>query len=228
MIGTENATNRGPAPWRRWLLLVAMALAVGVAVVAMAPAVRDPVLRAVGRSLVVDEPIGPADVVVVSLDSGGAGALEAADLVRSGIARRVAVFADPPSGEDHEFIRRGLPYEDAAARQVRQLGWLGVADVDRIPRLQGGTEGEGQVLGPWCTDRGFRSIVLVVTADHSRRMRRVADRAMEGRATRVAIRPSRYSAFDPETWWQSRDGMRIGIVEFEKLLLDYLLHPLSI
>src|SRR5262249_17874345 len=56
------------------------------------------------------------DVIVVSLDSSGAGALEAADLVQSGIATRVAVFTDPPSGEDHEFIRRGLPYDDAGAR----------------------------------------------------------------------------------------------------------------
>src|SRR5262245_57894923 len=62
------------------------------------------------------------------------GALEAADLVQSGIATRVAVFADPPSGEDHEFIRRGLPYEDAAARQIDQLKWLGVTDVVPVPR----------------------------------------------------------------------------------------------
>ena len=31
-----------------------------------------------------------------------------------------ALVASDPSGEDHEFVRRGLPYEDAAARQIRQ------------------------------------------------------------------------------------------------------------
>jgi hypothetical protein len=64
----------------------------------------------------------------------GAGALEAADLMQSGIATRVAVFADPPSAEDHEFLRRGLPYEDGAARQIRRLRSLGVTDVVQIPR----------------------------------------------------------------------------------------------
>jgi hypothetical protein len=80
---------------------------------------REPVLRAAGWALVVDDPIAPADIIVLSLDAGGAGALEAADLLQSGISKQVAVFNDPPSGEDHEFIRRGLPYEDAAAKQIR-------------------------------------------------------------------------------------------------------------
>jgi hypothetical protein len=90
-----------------------MVLLAVVAIVSF-PTVREPVLRAAGRALVVNDPVGNADIIVVSLDSGGAGALEAADLVQSGVATRVAVFADPPSREDREFIRRGLPHEDAA------------------------------------------------------------------------------------------------------------------
>src|SRR5260370_17898087 len=86
-----------------------------------------------GWSLAAKERIAPADIIVVSLDSSGAGALEAADLVQRGIATRVAVFADPPSGEDHEFIRRGLPSEDASPRQTRHLKWLGVPYVLHIP-----------------------------------------------------------------------------------------------
>ena len=54
-------------------------------------------------------PIAHADIIAASLASGGVGALEGAALVQRGIATRVAVFADPPSGEDHEFIRPDLP-----------------------------------------------------------------------------------------------------------------------
>src|SRR5215468_6294946 len=106
--------------WPPILVVVALAAAAMVAV----PSVREPVLRAAGRVLVVDESVTPADIIVVSLDSSGAGALEAADLVQSGIATRVAVFADPPSGEDHEFIRRGLPYEDASEGRFANCGRL--------------------------------------------------------------------------------------------------------
>jgi hypothetical protein len=203
---------------------VALALAT-FAIVAIRP-LREPVLRAAGWTLVVSEPVASADIVVLSRDSGGAGALEAADLVQSGISKRVAVFMDPPSGVDHEFIRRGLPYEDLAARQIRQLRSLGVTDVVQISRVDG-TEGEGRVLPLWCDEHRLRSIVVVATKDHSRRLRRVLDRAMQGHPTRVTVQPARYSSFDPDRWWETRDGVRTEIVELQKLLLDVVLHPMS-
>jgi hypothetical protein len=211
-------------PKKNPILVIAAA---GAAAIVAFPSVREPALRAAGWALVVNEPIEPADMIVVSLDSSGAGALEAADLVQSGIATRVAVFTDPPSGEDHEFIRRGLPYEDASARQIRQLRWLGVTDVVQIPRREVGTEGESQVLPPWCDQHQFRSVVFVAARDHSRRLRRVLNRAMKGHRTRVTIQPARFSSFDPDRWWETRDGTRTEIVELQKLFLEVILHPLS-
>jgi hypothetical protein len=189
--------------------------------------VREPLLRATGAALVVADPLAPADLIVISVHSGGAGVLEAADLVAAGMATRVAVFADPPRAEDLEFIRRGLPYEDQAARQVRQLGWLGVGDVVRIPRADAGTQAEGDVLPGWCDQTGVRSLILVVNADHARRFRRVLARSMEGRPVTVMIRPSRYSEFDPQRWWHTRNAVRTVIIEYQKLTLDFLLHPFS-
>jgi hypothetical protein len=92
----------------RWAAILVMVPLAAAAIVAVR-SIREPIMRAAGWALVVNETVAPADIMVVSLDSGGSGALEAADLVQSGIATRVAVFNDPPSGEDHEFIRRGLP-----------------------------------------------------------------------------------------------------------------------
>jgi hypothetical protein len=209
--------------WAPILVVVALAAAAIVAV----PSVREPVLRAAGWALVVSEPLAPADIIVVSPDSGGAGSLEAADLVHSGIAARVAVFTDPPSGEDHEFIRRRLPYEDEGARQTRQLKWLGVTDVVQIPRTEFGTEGEAQVLPQWCDQHQFRSIVFVAARDHSRRLRRVLARIMKGHPTRVTVQPSRYSSFDPDQWWKTRGSVRTEIVELQKLVLEVVLHPMS-
>jgi hypothetical protein len=210
-----------------WWARVAAVVALVAAVIVGVPAVREPILRAVGWALVVHDSVAPADIIVIALDAGGAGALEAADLVQMGIATQVAVFADPPSVEDHEFIRRGLLYEDEAARQIRQLGMLGVRNIVRIPRTDAGTEGEGQVLPAWCDQHQFRSIVIVATTDHSRRLRRVLDRSMKGHPTSVAIQPSRYSQFDPDRWWETRGGIRTAIIELQKLLLDIVLHPAS-
>jgi uncharacterized SAM-binding protein YcdF (DUF218 family) len=209
---------------RRALIPVALALA-AVAIIAIRP-LREPILQAAGRALVVNEPATPADIIVLWVDSGGAGALEAADLVQSGISKRVAVFTDPPSGEDFEFIRRGLPCEDAGARQISQLRLLGVTEVVQIDRADGTTTGV-QVLPPWCDKNHLRSIVVVTTKDHSRRLQRVLDRAMKGHPTRVTVRSARHSGFDPDRWWETRGGVRTEIVELQKLLLDFVLHPVS-
>jgi hypothetical protein len=217
--------NLGMSSLRPILGSMVIVVALAATTIVAVPSVLEPVLRATGWALVVHEPVAPADIIVISLDSEGAGTLEAADLVRGGIAKRVAVFTDPPSGEDLEFIRRGLPYEDASARQIRQLRQLGVTDVVQIPRTEAGTEGEGLVLPPWCDQHEFRSIVFVAARDHSRRMRRVLNRVMKGHLTRARVQPARYSSFDPDRWWETRSGIRTEIVEFQKLALDIILHP---
>ena len=197
------------------------------ALIAGVPAIRAPILRTAGWALVVDDPVGPADVVVVTVDADGAGALEAADLVHSGIAPRVAVFASPPDSVNREFDRRGVPYENSAARSARQLVSLGVTDIEQIPRAVAGTEDESEVLPDWCDQHQFRSVVVVSTPDHSKRLRRVLLRAMKGHQTRVTIRVTRYSGFDPDRWWETRGGIRTEIIELEKLLLDLVRHPIS-
>ena len=219
--------------WMRSSLVIrrprraAIVAAVALAIVALlgVRAIREPILRAAGWALVVNTPVAPADIIVVSLASAGAGALEAADLVQRGIAKRVAVFVDPPSDEDHEFIRRGLPYEDAGARQVRQLKSLGVTDIVQIPAADSGTEREGEVLPAWCAEHQIRSIVFVAAKDHSRRAQRVLDRALRGHSIRISVQPARYSIFDPDRWWETRAGIQIEIIELQKLVFDVLRHP---
>jgi hypothetical protein len=212
--------------WPGWITILAALALAAIAIVAVRP-VRESVLRAAGSALVIgNEPVAPADIIVLAVDSSGAGALEAADLVQSGVARRVAVFDESPSREQTEFIRRGLPYEDQAARQIRRLTTLGVTDIVRISRVNG-TGAEGEVLPQWSDEQHLRSIVVVASKDHSRRLRRVLDRAMKGHPTHVTVQAARYSNFDPDRWWRTRDGVRTEIIELQKLLLDYVLHPLS-
>ena len=215
------------SPRRRRLPALLLALVLAPASLAFfgPPA---PLLRGAGSLLVADDPLPKADVIVVATGSDGAGTLEAADLVKAGVAPLVAVFADPPDPVvDREFLRRGIPYEDAGARMLRQLRALGVTTVEEIPRAVAGTSDEGKVLPEWCDRRAFRAIVVVTTADHSRRLGRVLRRSMKGHDTVVAVRAARFSPFDPERWWESREGTRTQLIELQKLLLDVVTHPLS-
>jgi hypothetical protein len=212
--------------WRAWATVVSALGLAAFVIVAVRP-LRESVLQAAGWALVVDsEPLVPADIIVLTVDSDGAGALEAADLVRTGVSKRVAVFDQPPRVDHTEFVRRGLPYEDEGARQIRELATLGVTDVVHISKVNG-TGDEGHALPQWSDAQHLQSMVVVATKDHSRRLRRVLDRTMKGRATQVTVQAARYSDFDPDRWWESRGGVRTEITELQKLLLDVVLHPFS-
>src|SRR5207249_8174518 len=155
--------------------------------------------------------VEPVDTVVVAADAAGAGVLEAVDLVQRGAATRVAVFADPPDAANREFIRCGVPYDDAAARSARQFRSLGVPAIEHIPRAAAGTEAEARALRDWCKAQPVRAVIVVTMPDHSRRWRRIAHRTMYRQHTRVLVRPAHYSPFDPDRWWESRDGVRTAV-----------------
>jgi len=210
--------------WRRWAPLIPAIIVFGV--IAGVPAIRESMLRAAGRVLVVDEPVGPADVIVVPAWAGAAGAIDASDLIQRGIANRVALLPEAPEPAEQELARRGVSFGDQNAALVQLLRSLKVENVEVIPDPAAGTEAEGQVLLAWCEQHQFRSILVVSSPDHSRRVGRVIRRAMRGHPTKVMIRSARYSSFDPDRWWTTRDGMRTEIVELEKLLLDVVRHPI--
>jgi hypothetical protein len=192
------------------------------------PATRSHILRSLGQLLVVQNTLpASADIIVLSIDSGGAGTLEAADLVHNGISNRVAVFRDPPDPVDQEFLRRGLPYEDRAAVSTRQLQLLKVQNIELIPRSTSGSEQEAEILPEWCDKHGYHSIVLITSTDHSKRLTRILRRALKNSRTILSVCASPYSEFDANTWWTNREGLRTGIVELEKLLLDSVRHPFS-
>jgi hypothetical protein len=218
----ENTISRRPL--RTKLVLIVALL--GVASIAVF-ALRRPILRAAGWVLIVNDRIEPADVIIVTVEADGAGVLEASDLVHSGVSMQVAVFGETPDTVEREFQQRGIPYENAAARSVRQLRLLGLDTIGLIPIYVAGSEDEGPALADWCDQHRFRSVVVVSTSDHSRRLRRVLHRSMQGHPTRVMVRSARYSVFDPDRWWQSHVGIRTEVAELEKLLRDVVRHPIS-
>jgi len=117
-----------------------------IGAVLVAVAGRFSLYRLAGRALVSDDPIRPADAIVIAVDAGDAGVLEAADLVRAGFSQRVVLFDDPPEEPELELARRGLPHEREVDRATRQLRALGVEHVERIPGTVNGTADDGRAF----------------------------------------------------------------------------------
>ena len=107
---------------------------------------------------------------------------------------------------------------------------LAVAGVDQASVSQldvggGGTTAETAVLRRWSSQEHFASLIVVTSRHHSARVRRALEREFEDERTRVAVRIARQDPFDPAQWWTRRNSLRIGIVELQKLMLDYVSHP---
>jgi uncharacterized SAM-binding protein YcdF (DUF218 family) len=212
-------------PAARWRLALLSILTLGVVIAAGIPTLRHSLLRSAGWALVAEDPPAKADIIVISTDALGAGILEAADLVHAGFARRIAIFDRPATRISREFARRGVQSLDLKNVSIQLLHGLGITDIAVIPPVVG-TVDEGKVLQQWCAANSIHSILFVSVADHSRRTRRVLDRALIPGGIRVMVRYARYSEFDPDSWWQTRGGQRTQAVESQKLLMDILRHPL--
>ncbi len=196
-------------------------------VIAGVPQLRDYVLRSAGALLVVHAPVpSRADVILLSMDAGDAGVLEAADLVHRGVAPRVALFANLPTKAEAEFARRGLPYETEAMRSVRLLVVLGVQKAEVIPQHSSGSEQMTQIIRTWCADERIAAAVLISQPHHARRLTRLMHRVMDGSHTSVVVHDTSYSDFRADDWWQRKDTLRAGVIELQKLLLDAVLHPI--
>jgi hypothetical protein len=154
------------------------------------------------------------------------GALEAADLYKIGIASHVAVLGPQLEPSRRELIRRGVvgvgdPWV------VSLMKRLGVQSIEEIPGSSTGTDADGKLIASWLERRQLRSAVVVTTPEHSRRLRRILHRALEGKSITVMVASTHFASFEPDRWWKTRSGVRTTVVELQKLLLDVVSHPLG-
>jgi hypothetical protein len=205
---------------KRLLVFAAAIICVG----AVGTAFRDAFFRAIGHALVIDEPLTRSDTLLVPTWTSSAGALEAADLIQQGMASNVAVWFDTQTEATKELRRRGIPYEIPIVAVLKSLN---VPGLNVVTTDGNGTTFETQVLPLWCAQNHFRSVIIVSTPEHSRRLRRLLNRSMRASPTKTIVRVTRYSDFDPDRWWKSRTGARDELMELQKLLLDVALHPFS-
>jgi hypothetical protein len=209
---------------RRLLRTTAIAVVIGACALAVPP-IRHAVLRSAGHALVASDDAGPADLLVMDVESGAAGVLSLGDLHRGQPSATVGILVTEGTRADREFHRRGIVLPNLTLDALAQLGVPGDLIV-RIPAGEGGTTETTAALGDWGRRNPGKRVLVVVGPSHGRRFRRALRRAWpaDGRpAPRVVTTP--YAMFRPEDWWQSRTTLREGLVELQKLALDYARHP---
>ena len=194
-------------PGKFAIVLLALLILAAVAFLA-----RDVWLAALGNALIHDDGPGKAGIaVVLAGDQWGNRIIKGAELARQGYVPLVLVSGPPGMYDINEAdaaiqfaIRKGYPAEWFIPLRHKALS----------------TREEAVAVLDALKQRDIRSFLLVTGNYHTARARRIflsAERKRGGGPDlRVVAAEDRY--FSAATWWHSREGRKIGFMEWTKTL----------
>lgn len=186
---------------RRLLLGLLVVLLLGVVF-------RRPLLVGAGHWLVAQDPPEKCDAAVVlsGEDEDGTRTRTAVVLYKDGWVRKIVL-----SGARGAF---GHFESDFSLPLALSLG-VPRSDVLVVTHTARSTLAEAETMIPIMEKAGIRSIVVVTSGFHTARARKLFLRACRGRM-RVLARPVENSWFQADSWWQSREGLKIFFYEMVK------------
>lgn len=186
---------------------------------------RGLILRSAGGWLIDLDPVRQVDYAVMTPESGLEGEFEGLLLFEGGGVRRLAVLVPRPKPVERELARRGLTGNATVERLTR----LGVPPdhIVLVDASEGGTTDATAALTAWLLGQPGRTAVIITSVTHSHRFKRALARRWPPTPAPPSVHASRFDGFRAEDWWQRRTTLRAGLVELQKLALDYVSHPLD-
>ena len=175
-----------------------------------------------GRFLDDDDPLEPADLILVLAGARVERWLEGADLYKEGWAPRIVVSPGPVDPIEAELAARGIVYprEGDLAREAIIATGVPADAVAVLPDGVDNTAHEAVALLRAAEGRPLRRVIVVTSPYHTRRTGFAFRRAFAGTGVEVRVRGSRYSRADPERkWWRQRSDIRYVTSELPKLVL---------
>jgi uncharacterized SAM-binding protein YcdF (DUF218 family) len=215
MDDLESRVRHTGATRRRRLLQAALAAALLSAVLYAA---STPLLTALGGLLIRADQPERVDTIVV-LASSFDRVIEAAELYRAGYAPLVLLTRETRQPGEQSLIDRGI-IEGTEERRRAVLVALGVPPdaTGIIDGFAGSTADEARLFAGWVQQHPIRSVMIVTSPYHTYRSQVTFQRALERLDVRVLVRPSRLGRFRADRWWQSRDTLRDGVLELQRLI----------
>jgi uncharacterized SAM-binding protein YcdF (DUF218 family) len=167
---------------------------------------------ALGRWLVVADPLGPARAVVVLSGRVPFRAMEAAALYRDGLAPEVWLTNEVRTAEERALDHLGVPLVRREVYNREVLERLGVKREairlldDRIWN----TADEVRVIAAELRRAGGDRVIIVTSKVHSRRVR-ATWAALVGNSPRAVVRYPREEPYAGSHWWlNTRDALDVS------------------
>lgn len=199
-VPSQRESQRGGIIFNLLFLLALVAL---LCIVYIA---RHPLLRLAGSFWVVDDEPQNSDVIVILGDDNfnGDRATRAAELYKSGFAQHIIAsgrflrpYASISELEQHDLTDRGVPQ----------------SAIVRLTHMATDTKEEAAVISQQLAAHGWRRVILVTSNYHTRRSRYICERLFPA-GTILRMAAARDSEYNPDSWWESRQGLKIYLHEF--------------
>ena len=192
-------------------------------VIALVVVGHAPVLRLIGRALVVEDPVAKADAIVVV--AGGTPSREeaAARLFREGLAPDVVLSNQFTPDRVRQLITMGarrFDYQGESRVVLEQRGVPAQAIVALSQPVKT-TEAELKVVGEAARSRGWRRVILVTSPQHSRRVKLVWSRQAPADIESI-VRVAQDDDFLDGDWWRKRREAEAVLHEYLGLAAIYL------
>ena len=172
------------------------------------------ILTALGEHLLAQDKLEKSDgaLVLSGEDGDGLRTRKAVELYKQGWVKKVVL-----SGVREPFGHYETDYSGPLALS------LGVPQKDLliIPSRARSTLEEANATVPQMERDGIHSMILVTSNFHSSRARRYFRRVC-GDRIRVLVCPAANDYFHPDSWWQTREGMKYFVWETAKFWTSYL------
>lgn len=183
-------------------------------------------LPSLGNFLAAQDEPQPSDIIVVLMGSGPDRMLGAVDLYQTGYADEIVMVRNMVRGYDLAASHGvKIPHDTDIARDVAvQLG-VSAEKVTILPGDALSTQDEAiQVRAYLQGQKEIDSLIIVTSKSHSGRAKKIFVKAMAAmeREVRVISCPTRYDDFKAESWWQNREDLKRGVLEYLKLGNFYL------
>lgn len=181
------------------------------------------VLPRLGPWLVVDDPIEPADAIIILGGTMYERQLEAVDLHKQGLAPRIYLFREIADWGEVELIARAISYRRIVDMQIDVMQQLGVPR-DQIEILDeaNSTADEADHVYALVTGRQLSRVIIVTSKQHTRRARLVMNRRLSGTGVKAMVRFTRYDRSDAERWWEDRSTLRFTLFETQRLVAYWI------
>lgn len=210
---------------RRWFRLPIVLAAGLVSALALGYAAREPLLVGAARILTVDDAEAPADYLVVLGGGAETRPFEAAALYRRGLAPKVLVF-------EHKTDRitdLGLaPTHDELYRKVLELEGVRSGAIQRVPGVVDSSWDEARALREYLASYPAKRLILVTSAEHTRRARWVFRKVLAQVPVDVQMAAARHLRFDETNWWKTDEGALAYLHEYLKLPVYWVMSVLPL